>query len=361
MKNTKLKWLIIAVISFQVPCGVRQATAQGSLKTEILTSEILKDNLIGIDANRIVKVYLPPGYSDSKKSFPVVYYFHNAFSNVEATFEDGKLLKLIDRAFASGVVGEFILVAADYSSPTTGSMYENSRTSGRWLDFTVDELLPFVDSRYRTIASRDARAFVGHFFGGRGVLKLAMTHPEVFSVVYAMHPVATGNGDLPWASLDVDWNKINEARTFQELSGLGRTQVFVAISQGFLPNPNRPPFYCDFFVDFENGKPKLSPEKVTRAKKEFHLEETLEESAENLRSMSGIAFDWGRFDQTQAHVISSRNFSRKLVDYGVEHEAEEYNGDPWSKIWTDDGRFYTRVLPFLAKHPAFADKNSVRP
>ncbi|MEQ9378212.1 MAG: alpha/beta hydrolase-fold protein [Imperialibacter sp.] len=330
-----------------------QAAKQGSLKTETLASEILKDNLIGLDPNRMVKVYLPPGYTNSKKAYPVVYYLHNAFSNVDAAFQDGNLLKLVDRAFASNVVHEFILVAADYSSPTTGSMYENSTTSGRWLDFTVNELVPFIDGKFRTLSSRDSRAVVGHFFGGRGALKLAMTHAEVFSVAYAMHPVATGNGDLPWANLDIDWSKIKDAQTFQELAGLGRTQIFVAISQGFLPNPNRPPFYCDFFVDFENGQPKLNPEMVSRAKKEFHLEETLEESAANLRSMRGIAFDWGRFDQTQAHVISSRTLSRKLIDYGVEHEAEEYNGDPWSKIWIDDGRFYTRVLPFLGRKLVF--------
>jgi hypothetical protein len=330
-----------------------QTSLGGQLTDEKLESKVLKDNLIGIDPDRTIKVYLPPNYTGSTKSFPVVYFLHNAFNNVEASFEDERLLTLMERAFANKVVEEFILVAADYSSPTTGSMYENSSTSGRWLDFTVDELVPFIDSRYRTIASRDGRALLGHFFGGRGALKLAMTHADVFSVAYAMHPVATGNGDLPWANLDVDWNKIRDAQTFEELAGLGRTEIFVAISQGFLPNPNRPPFYCDFFVDFENGQPKLNPEMVSKAKKEFHLEETLEESAANLRSMRGLAFDWGRFDQTQAHVISSRSFSRKLVDYGVKHEAEEYNGDPWSKIWTDDGRFYTRVLPFFGRHLVF--------
>jgi pimeloyl-ACP methyl ester carboxylesterase len=349
---TSIFFLSLSIITYGTPSAA-QTDRRGSLKTETLPSQILKDNLIGLDPNRKVKVYLPPGYVNSAKSFPVLYFLHNAFSNVEASFEDGRLLTLVERAFANKVVEEFILVAADYSSPTTGSMYENSSTSGRLLDFTVDELVPFVDSRYRTIALRDGRALLGHFFGGRGALKLAMTHAEVFSVAYAMHPVATGNGDLPWANLDIDWGKIKEAQTFEELAGLGRTQIFVAISQGFLPNPNRPPFYCDFFVDFENGQPKLNPEMVSKAKKEFHLEETLEESAANLRSMRGLAFDWGRFDQTQAHVISSRTLSRKLVDYGVEHEAEEYNGDPWSNIWTDDGRFYTRVLPFFGRHLVF--------
>jgi hypothetical protein len=51
-------------------------------------------------------------------------------------------------------------------------------------------------------------------------------------------------------------------------------------------------------------------------------------------------------------VISNREFSRKLEDLGVEHEAEEYRGDPWNRTWTEDGRFAERVLPFLRKHLA---------
>ena len=71
--------------------------------------------------------------------------------------------------------------------------------------------------------------------------------------------------------------------------------------------------------------------------------------------MRGLAFDWGRFDTTQAHVTSNRMFSRKLEDLGIEHEAEEYRGDPWNRTWTEDGRFAERVLPFLGRHLATAE------
>ena len=55
-------------------------------------------------------------------------------------------------------------------------------------------------------------------------------------------------------------------------------------------------------------------------------------------------------------MISNREFSRKLEDLGIEHEAEEYRGDPWNRAWTDDGRFATRVLPFLARRLAWEDE-----
>ncbi len=331
--------------------NISLAGSHGKLVTESIESTILKDNLVGLDPKRMVKVFLPRGYAQSGKSYPVVYYLHSLFWSPEKMFQDGNLQNLLERATDSDVTKEFIFVAADYSTKTTGSFYENSSVSGRWLDFTVQELIPFIDSHFRTIANRDSRAVVGDYMGGRGALQLAMLNSNVFSVVYAMHPVATGTGYLPWANNGVDWKKIYQARSNADLEG---GQVFiVAMHQAFLPNPKRPPFYCDFYMEPENGEPVLSTDNVIKTQRNFLLDRTLEHSAANLKTMRGIAFDWARYDPVQDHVYSARSFTGKLDDLGIEHEAEEYRGNPWNKNWTADGRFYTRVLPFLAKHLAF--------
>jgi hypothetical protein len=177
-----------------------------------------------------------------------------------------------------------------------------------------------------------------------------MVKADVFSVAYAMHPVATGSGDLPWLGMEIDWTRMHAAKSYAELGGLGRTQIFWAIHQAFAPNVSRPPCFCDFYTEMKDGVPRLNPDRVRAMKKAFVLDETLAEAAPALRTMRGVAFDWGRFDTTQAHVISNRQFSRLLEDAGVEHEAEEYRGDPWNRTWTDDGRFAARVLPFLQRH-----------
>ena len=52
-----------------------------------------------------------------------------------------------------------------------------------------------------------------------------------------------------------------------------------------------------------------------------------------------------------------QNSPRKPEDLGV-HEAKEYRGDPWNRTWTEDGRFATRVLPFLQRKLAAADDGS---
>jgi S-formylglutathione hydrolase FrmB len=319
---------------------------------EPFVSTVLRDNRIGLNPERAIKVLLPPGYAKSKQRYPVVYFLHNAWYGPKQLIEDGRAQRLIEHAFADGVVQEFIFVVADYTGPTTGSLYENSPVSGRWIDYTVDEVVPLIDAKYRTLARRESRAVVGDFFGGRGALKLAMTKADVFSVAYAMHPVATGTGDIPWSSLEIDWPRMHAAKNYSELGGLGRTQVFWAIHQAFAPNVSKAPCFCDFFTEMKDGKAAYDGDRAMAMQKSFLLDETLMESAAALRSMRGLALDWGRFDTTQAHVSSNRQFSRKLEDLGIEHEAEEYRGDPWNRTWTDNGRFAKRVLPFLGSHLA---------
>ncbi len=322
---------------------------RGTVITEPFQSHVLRETLTGLDPNRSITIYLPPGYAESGKAYPVVYYFHSINWSPEKMFEDGNLVRLIERAFARGLAPEFIFVAADYTSPTMGSWFENSPTTGRWIDFTLDELVPFIDGRFRTLRHRDSRAVVGDFIGGYGALKFAMLRPDLFSVVYALHPVATGGGLIPMQDM-VDWPRVHAAKSFSELWGDYYAPGFVAISQAYLPNPDRPPFFCDFIVEMENGAPKFDPARVRQLEHNFYLSELLREKADSLRQMRGLAFDWGRYDVTQSHVYSNQAFTRTLDQLGIEHTAEEYNGNHWNRNWTDDGRFYTRVLPFLGRH-----------
>ncbi len=348
------RWLAALAFSSVLPL-LGMAAERGSVVEERIESDVLRENRIGLDVTRQVKVYLPPGYERSERRYPVVYYLHNTFWSPDQMFADGNLVRLLERAFEAGVTKEFIFVAANYTTPTTGSLYENSPVTGRWLDFTVRELVPFIDGNFRTLPRRESRAVVGDFFGGRGALKLAMVHAEMFSVAYALHPVATGNGEASWARLDVNWAEILRAKSVDEVRSGGRTWIFLAISQAFLSNVDRPPFYCDFPFELQDGEARLHVENTLRAKRAFLLEETLSESAANLRTMRGLALDWGRFDPTQAHVKSNRLFSQLLEDLGVEHEAEEYTGGPWDKTWTEDGRFAARVLPFLGRRLGFGE------
>jgi S-formylglutathione hydrolase FrmB len=284
--------------------------------------------------------------------YPVVVYLHSIYGKAEWIVSNGAK-RLSERAFSKGVTGEFILVIPDCSSSNIGSLYENSPVSGRWLDYITKEVIPFIDKRYRTIRKRESRAVIGDFMGGRGALQLGMSHADLFSVVYAMHPVATGVGPRPWTELGINWQKILKAKTFADLGGDKPCETFVAICQAFLPNPNRPPFYCDYFMKQDSVGLQVDAANMIKIQRAFMLEQRLGESVGNLQKLRALAFDWARNDGNYDHVHSARKFTRDLEDLGIEHEAEEYRGTPWNNTWNDDGRFYMRVLPFLGRHLVF--------
>jgi enterochelin esterase-like enzyme len=127
-----------------------------------------------------IMVYLPPGYATSGERYPVVYNLHGAgggsparqWDRVRATLVDamdgGKVRPLI-YVFVNGQGDTFYIDAADKSLQIESSV--------------VQELIPFIDKNYRTIAARGGRATDGFSMGGFGCLMLALKHPDLFSSV----------------------------------------------------------------------------------------------------------------------------------------------------------------------------------
>ena len=329
-----------------------RVTIGGTLMSKTIVSKVLRGTITNLDSNRTVKVYLPPGYSESKKSYPVVYFLHSIFTNAEKVLADGKVLRLMETGFTNNIVNEFILVVADFSSPTVGSLYENSPATGRWTDFTVQELVPFIDRNFRTLSQSASRALVGEMMGGRGAFMLGMQYPHLFGIVYAMNPVGTGTGLLPIEHYP-NWRKMHGAKSLADLHDEPISQIFVAISQAFLPNPDRPPFYCNFVMEMEKDQPVYHAGHAQELIRGFLVHHQLDKYGKNLKQLKALGFDWSRYDPIQDHVYGSEALSRKLDSFGVEHEAEEYRGVYWNENWKDHGRFYSRVLPFLSRNLLF--------
>ncbi|MCR6655641.1 MAG: hypothetical protein NVV63_07440 [Opitutus sp.] len=77
-------------------------SAPVSIASETFTSTVLRGTRTGLDPVRRLKVLLPPGYADSGKAYPVVYFCHSIFQSPEHVLADGNLLRLVERGFASG-------------------------------------------------------------------------------------------------------------------------------------------------------------------------------------------------------------------------------------------------------------------
>ena len=99
--------------------------------------------------------------------------------------------------------------------------------------------------------------------------------------------------------------------------------------------------------------------KVTeRLSNNFFIESMIPQYAENLKSLRRLKFDWARNDTNQDHVYANQALTHKLDEFGIPHEAEEYDGMWGHGLWGVSGRVYTEVLPFFKTHLIFAENAS---
>lgn len=320
-----------------------------------MRSQKFAQNKIGVSPVRNMVVYLPAGYESSDARYPVIYFLPTPFDSYRAPFDKNGAQGLFDRATQAGVIDKFILVCVDMTTPLGSSWYVNSPVTGNWEDFMVRELVPYVDKGFRTLASRDSRGIAGDFMGGYGALRFGMTHPEVFGSVYALHPVGTGSGIFMMYSRP-NWETLANAKSLDDLDKevYSSSKIFTSIFQAHLPNLSKPPLYIDLQAHKEGDKLAIDSAVTARLRDNFFIESLVPKYADNLKSLRALKFDWARSDPNQDHVYANQALTHKLNEFGVPHEAEEYNGVWGTGNWGESGRIFTEVLPFFQRNLIFA-------
>ncbi len=119
-------------------------------------------------------VYLPAGYDESKKDYRVLYLMHGGGGN-EEEFLYGQdrslsLVHILDHMIAKGELEPLIVVTPSFYYSDSQSALHDIKEAGVLTKFYHNEfrndLVPLIDSKYRTIADRDHRAFGGFSMGG---------------------------------------------------------------------------------------------------------------------------------------------------------------------------------------------------
>ena len=348
MKNKTLFGLTICLLLL-----IQLATAQdqGAVKIDRLVSKAVAKNVTKENPAREITIYLPPGYFNSNQRYPTLYLLHGIGDDhlnfVDDETKYNNLQSLMDEGIASKRFGEMIVVTPNEKTNWFGSFYVNSSVTGNWEDFTAEELVNYVDNKYRTIAKPESRAVAGHSMGGYGAVTLAMKHPDIFSVAYALSGgFVCFCGEIKPTNSEV--RKFVLANSYDELlkTKSSKAMGMLTVAQAFSPNLGRPPFYADkpFTV---KGK-KIVPN-ITAYHKwlENDVVKLAEKYQGNLLKLKAIKFDSGFDDEYQFIPINSRLFSKKLTALGIPHEFEEYNGDHRNRLWGLTGRIYNEVLPFV--------------
>ncbi len=346
-KLSMYKLLLLFLFAVQISYGQEKSI----IKIDTIVSKAIASNLTKESNKRLVTIYLPPGYSSSSKRYPVLYLLHGIGDDhtdfVEDTTKYYNIQDLMDAGIASHRFGEMIIVTPNEKTNWFGSFYTNSSATGNWEDFTVNELVNYIDKNYRTIAKPQSRAIAGHSMGGYGAIALAMKHPDIYSVVYSMNGgFICFRGEINSQNPDV---KICvNAKTYDQLLASQRKNAMgiLTVSQAFSPNPSKPPFFADIPFKMQGSKVVINPSAYKK-----WLEKDLVNMADIYRNnllMLKIKFDCGDKDEWKFIPINNRLFSKKLTELNVPHQFEEYNGDHRNKIWGKEGRLYNDVLIFIS-------------
>src|ERR671926_1358644 len=179
----------MALREMEGPAGAPwERPLHGTLDRLVGESELLDGNPLGDPARRPLWVYRPPGVEiDHPRPLPSIYVIQGFTGQLDMwerrdAFEP-TVIERFDALFASGDCPDALLVFVDAWTRFGGSQFLNSTSTGRYLDYLCDEVVPFVDERYPTAADRDHRGLTGKSSGGYGAMVVPMLRPDVFGAL----------------------------------------------------------------------------------------------------------------------------------------------------------------------------------
>ena len=242
-----------------------------------------------------------------------------------------------------------VVVMPDCYSSLGGNQYLNSPGVGRYADYIVEELVPFLSQHINVVNDQSGRGIFGKSSGGYGALVLAMQYPETwgalashagdvgFDLVYRPEfPVAASvlsacDGDI-FRFLERYWQNKRPGRADYS------TLLTIAMSASYDGDQDRPEFIR---LPFDLETCALDPVRWAAWLTHDPLN-MVEQYSDALKSLSALYLDAGDRDQYNLQY-GARRLSARLENLGVRHHFEEFEGTHSGMDWRLD-----ISLPYIA-------------
>jgi len=346
-------------MAWRVPTEARSESLfppalRGRIDWNTLDSEVLRGNPWGDPTVRELPVYVPPSGTTEGKPLLVLlsgYTGAGEFHFRRQRILTEPLVSRLDRLIRSGAAPEAVMVAPDCLTTLGGSQYLNSTATGRYEDYVVEEIVPWVRDRYRV----GPCAVLGTSSGGYGALVLGLRHPRLFRAVgsnagdayfeYCYLP------DFPIASRELRRaggpepflrRMLSEpVSAYGPANPLMRAFSTLAYASCYSPRPGRP---GEFDLPFDLETSELVPEVWNRwlAWDPVRMIRT-DRYRDALRSLAYVYVDGGYRDEFGLD-LSARIFADVGRKQGGAIELEEFDGVHW-----DSGPRYDVMIPRLLR------------
>ena len=157
----------------------------GSIDEREVESAALRGNPLGDPHLRPLWVYTPPAYAaEPDRRFPTIYMIQGHTGQIDmwrnrSAFRP-TVPELVDRLFAEEGCVPALVVFVDAWTSVGGSQFLDSPAVGNYHTYLCDEVVPFVDERYRTLDGAAHRGIAGKSSGGYGAMVTPMLRPDLF-------------------------------------------------------------------------------------------------------------------------------------------------------------------------------------
>lgn len=164
----------------------------------------------------VLEVFLPPGYSSSQERYRVLYL--NDGQDAQAL----RLQQTLDSLHRQKSIAPLIVVAIhagdrlqEFGTASALDYKRRGSKAGAYTSFVTEELVPYVNSRFRTLTEPAHTAFAGFSLGGLSTLDMVWHHPEIFG------KVGVFSGSLWWRTKAQDDGYVDGDRIMHRLIRTG--------------------------------------------------------------------------------------------------------------------------------------------
>ncbi len=185
--------------------GERTENYKAAEKRGTVSHPWYDSKLLGI--NRRLTVYTPYGYeANPKAKYPVLYLLHGAGGDEEAWSSMGRTAQILDNLIAKGLAKPMIVVmpngnpnqqaAQTFGLPTTELDWRNPDNRNLYVRSLVEEIVPFIEKNYRTVAKKSHRAIAGLSMGGGHTIAASGMYPNTFDYICPLSMGAQRTAEL---------------------------------------------------------------------------------------------------------------------------------------------------------------------
>ena len=325
--------------------------ARGTVKRLTLDSTVLKTNMLGDSASRVIDVYVPAGHDGRGLPLLVDIVGFTAGGPAHTNWKNfgENMPERLDRLITEGAMAPCVVAFPDCFTKLGGNQYINSAAIGRWADFLIQECVPFVEREFGC-GGAGRRGLFGKSSGGYGAIAHALLYPDFWAAA------ACHSGDMAFelaylpefprllrklAKCDNSIQKWLEG--FYAAKKTKDDDIHdlmtLAMCASYDPDPTaywgvRLPVTfdtCEVIEDRWRNFLAFDPCLMVATR------------GEGMKKLKGLWIDCGDVDQYNL-VYGARRLHRSLEKLGVAHVYEEFADNHSSVDYRMD-----RSLPFLVK------------